>query len=188
MRRLITGLMLGIGLAMGAAAMPLTALAGGACRGVPVTDAQGATVHIKGLCFTPTVLHVGLGQTVTWVNDGPDIHTVSGANITFGDYTDLAPGKQVSYRFATSGAYPYYCFLHPGMVGTLVVGDGAGPGAANGALVASVSRLATPQAPAPAAALQRPESGLPLPALVLGVALVAAAIGASGHALWRRAG
>jgi len=32
----------------------------------------------------------------------------------------------VSYRFDTDGVYPYACWLHPGMVGAIVVGDGVG--------------------------------------------------------------
>ena len=33
---------------------------------------------------------------------------------------------QVTYRFTEAGVYPYVCTYHVGMVGAVVVGDGAG--------------------------------------------------------------
>ncbi len=117
--------------ALGITLTSTPARAGGGCRGVPVTDARGTTVEIKDLCFLPTVLHVPIGQSVTWVNRDSAAHTVTGANTSFGTYNELATGASVSYRFSASGAYPYFCFLHPGMTGAIVVGDGNGPGAAS---------------------------------------------------------
>jgi hypothetical protein len=32
----------------------------------------------------------------------------------------------VTYTFEEAGVYPYVCTWHPGMVGTVVVGDGSG--------------------------------------------------------------
>lgn len=99
--------------------------AGGACRGVPVSQATNATVHMEGNCFVPTVLHVGIGETVSWGNLDPVAHTVSGANLAWGDYTEIQQGRLVSHQFVVAGVYSYYCFLHPGMIGTIVVGNGA---------------------------------------------------------------
>jgi len=177
---------LGLSLSLAAAMAPVPALAGGACRGVPVTDAHTVTVHIEGLCFTPTVLHANIGDTVTWVNEGPEVHTVSGANISFGNYAEIAPGKRVAYRFTTSGAYPYYCFLHAGMVGTLVVGDGAGPGAATGSIAESLSQRAPPAAPVRVAAIAKTTSGGQNPILILMAAVIVAGVAAGGFVLGRR--
>jgi hypothetical protein len=49
-------------------------------------------------------------------------------------------GQRITYRFSTSGVYPYFCFFHPGMVGAVVVGDAAGLGAA-GAVANSDSSM-----------------------------------------------
>ena len=183
MRRILTvlalGLALGLAVGLGTAVAPVPAMAGGACRGVPVTDGPGVTVRIRGLCFTPTVLHARVGDTVTWVNDGPDVHTVSGANISFGNYDEIAPGTQVTYRFTTSGAYPYYCFLHDGMVGTLVVGDGTGRGAASSSVAQPRSQPATPERVAVT-------SGGQTPVLFLILAVIIAAVAVGGFALGRR--
>jgi plastocyanin len=186
MRRIIPIAGLGLGLILAMTTAPVPALAGGACRGEPVTDGHGVTVHIKGLCFAPTVLHAKVGDAVTWVNDGPDVHTVSGANVSFGDYSELAPGKQVTYRFTTSGAYPYYCFLHAGMVGTLVVGDGAGPGAATGSIAESFSRRPPLVTPARVAVVEKSSSGGQNPMLLLIAAVIVAGAAVGGFVLGRR--
>jgi plastocyanin len=174
-RTATTGLGLAVTMAMAMAMAPVPAMAGGGgCRGVPVTDGHGITVRIKGLCFTPTVLHARVGDSVTWVNDGPEAHTVSGANLSFGNYDVLAPGNQVTYRFTTSGAYPYYCFLHTGMVGTLVIGDGTGPGASTAELAKAPVQPAAPVAPRGAVAVQPNPGGVdPGPLFVLVLAAVA---------------
>ena len=113
-----------LGVAIAAVILPSSARAGGACRGSPVIEEQGATVEMRENCFTPTILRVNPGETVTWVNADAALHTVTGANFAWGDYAELAEDESVSQRFTSSGVYPYYCFLHPGMIGTIVVGDG----------------------------------------------------------------
>lgn len=104
--------------------------AGGYCRGTPVTDGRGITVEMRNSCFTPTVLHIQPGESVTWVNRDPEAHMVSGANVAWGNYDNIAQGQSVRHQFKTAGAYPYYCFLHNGMIGAVIVGDGNGSGAA----------------------------------------------------------
>ena len=45
-----------------------------------------------------------------------------------GSWAEIAPGQTVTHRFDTNGTYVYYCMLHIGMVGAIVVGDGSGAG------------------------------------------------------------
>ena len=115
--------------------IPATASGGGGC-GRPVTDARGARVAIRTFCFTPTVLHVDPGQTVTWTNRDPFAHNVMGASAAWGSFDFVKPGRSVSYRFTRAGTYPFVCTLHPGMVGAVVVGDGKGPAVARTTTVA----------------------------------------------------
>lgn len=128
--------------AMGAAAIglvlawtvgiPATAGAsgGGGC-GRPVTDRTGTTVDIQTFCFAPTVLRTEPGQTVTFTNLDSIGHTVLGANGSWGSFDLLhARTGTVSYRFERPGVYAYVCTYHPGMVGTIVVGNASGPGEA----------------------------------------------------------
>ena len=101
-----------------------SASGGGGCGG-PVTDAKGTGVDIRDFCFSPTILRVSTGETVTFTNVDPVPHSVLGANATWGDYAGFKK-KSVTYRFSEPGVYPYVCTYHIGMVGAVVVGDGVG--------------------------------------------------------------
>lgn len=100
------------------------ALAGGGCHGGQFTDVRGVKVNLSEMCFTPTVIRIQPGQRVTWTNKDSMAHTVTGAAFQWGSTDQLALGQTISFRFASSGVYPYFCMLHPGMVGAVVVGDG----------------------------------------------------------------
>ena len=102
---------------------------GGGC-GRAVTDDDGTRVNIRNFCFGPTILRVRPGDTVTWVNRDGFPHTVLGANGAWGGYDRLGRGKEASFRFVSSGVYPYVCTYHPGMIGAVVVGNGKPDGAA----------------------------------------------------------
>jgi plastocyanin len=104
-----------------------TAGAGGGCmHGSGPSDGTGTTVEMVDACFTPTVLHVGRASEVTFVNRDTLKHNVVGVGGTWGAFDELSFGEQASYRFDANGVYLYSCFLHEGMVGAIVVGDGAG--------------------------------------------------------------
>ena len=122
---MIVGMMLLVGV------MPDVALAsgGGGC-GRAVTDADGTSVSIRNFCFGPTILRVPEGETVTWVNRDDVPHVVLGANAAWGGYGKVRGGGEVSYRFVSSGVYPYVCTYHPGMIGAVVVGNGKPDGGA----------------------------------------------------------
>ena len=103
---------------------------GGGCYG-PASDGSGTQAVIEELCFTPTVLHVDPGSTVTWVNRDQGIsHTVTGASRAWGSPEEIRLGDEATFRFDRNGVYPYYCVYHPGMSGAVVVGDGSGSGVA----------------------------------------------------------
>jgi plastocyanin len=113
-------LMVGVGLAPGVA----RASGGGGC-GRAVTDDDGTRIGISNFCFDPTIFRVQPGETVTWVNKDGFPHTVLGANGSWGGFDFIRRnGGEVSYRFVSSGVYPYVCTIHVGMVGAVVVGDG----------------------------------------------------------------
>jgi plastocyanin len=124
-------LVVGMGLFVSLATVPQVAHSsgGGGC-GRAVTDDDGTRIHIRNYCFGPTILRVAPGETVTWVNKDTFPHTVLGANAAWGGYDKLGGWKEVSYRFASSGVYPYVCTYHPGMIGAVVVGNGRPDGAA----------------------------------------------------------
>jgi plastocyanin len=82
--------------------------------------------------YIPNPVEVNVGATVTWINDDFTTHTAtsgdpgSGSNGIFGGSEDspeiIGPeGDTQSYTFDEAGEFPYYCTLHPSMVGTVVV-------------------------------------------------------------------
>jgi plastocyanin len=148
------------------------ALAGGFCREGPMTDGSGTQVTMRDYCFSPTVLRVRPGQTVTFVNRDAGIeHPVVGSNGTW-----WLEGQAV--RFDKPGLYPYFCHAHVGMVGVIVVGDVSSAGVAQPIQVPAEPALASAAA-SQAAADPAPTSSAPAqgsdwaagPALVLAVAV-----------------
>jgi plastocyanin len=75
--------------------------------------------------FQPNPIQVGVGDTVTWTNDDAQPHTAtSGQNATPDGRFDsgiMAPGATFDFTFTEAGNYPYFCMLHPNMVGTVSV-------------------------------------------------------------------
>jgi len=102
------------------------ASAGGGCH-APATEGRGTTVALTDLCFTPTVLRVQPGSTVTFVNRDTMAHPLSRPGGEWG--WDGGVGDRTTVRLEQAGTYPFFCYVHPGMVGVVVVGDGRGSGA-----------------------------------------------------------
>ena len=80
--------------------------------------------------FSPNPIALKVGGTATWTNDDSTPHTVtSGQNAQPDDKFNsspnftplLTPGQTFSHQFTEAGEYPYYCQLHPNMVGTISV-------------------------------------------------------------------
>jgi plastocyanin len=111
------------------------AAGGGFCRGVPVTDTSTDRVVMSDNCFTPTIVRIDVGQSVTWTNEDGTPHIVAGANGSWGNDEEIGQGGRTTIRFTGSGVYPYFCNIHVGMIGAVVVGDGETPlGPSNAAI------------------------------------------------------
>jgi plastocyanin len=75
--------------------------------------------------YQPNPIQVSVGTTVTWTNNDAQPHTAtSGENVTPDgrfDSSILAPAATFEHTFTEAGEYPYFCMLHPNMVGTVSV-------------------------------------------------------------------
>ena len=75
--------------------------------------------------YNPNLIEIKVGDTLTWRNDDSSPHTVTSSNdnkdITTFDSGVLMRGETFSFTFDMEGEYPYFCTLHPNMVGTVVV-------------------------------------------------------------------
>ncbi|VVC05606.1 Plastocyanin [uncultured archaeon] len=88
------------------------------------------TVNIVGLeapFFTPNVLNIKAGTTVTFVNTDGNSHTVTsvkpGTTDSDGIFDSgiIKAGKTFSFTFAKPGTYEYICMIHTHMSGTINV-------------------------------------------------------------------
>lgn len=78
-------------------------------------------VSINGMRFQPAVIRVKAGDQVTWTNNAPMLHTVTGSNDGSLASQRLDRGALFSHTFKEPGTYAYYCALHPSMSGTVIV-------------------------------------------------------------------
>ena len=83
-------------------------------------SASNAEVNIDNFSFAPQELSVTVGTTVTWTNRDDIPHTVVSTDGVFKSKVRDTDEK-FSYTFTKAGAYPYYCSVHPKMVGKIVV-------------------------------------------------------------------
>ena len=88
--------------------------------GAAASPAPTPTVVMKDDAFAPTRLTISAGQTVTFVNQDDDAHTVTSTDGTF-DSKGLDTNGVWHHTFAKAGTYTYFCELHPFMKGTIVV-------------------------------------------------------------------
>jgi plastocyanin len=79
---------------------------------------MAASVTISGFSFQPGTVTVAKGATVTWTNQDPVAHTVTGADFDSGS---VEQGKTYSHVFDKAGTYDYHCAIHPSMKGTIIV-------------------------------------------------------------------
>lgn len=82
--------------------------------------ASDTTVTIADFSFTPASITIHVGDTVTWVNNGPSAHTATANDGAFNTGV-LQKGHSASHTFTKPGTYSYICSIHPFMHGTVVV-------------------------------------------------------------------
>jgi plastocyanin len=75
-------------------------------------------VSIQNFSFNPGTLTVKKGATVTWINNDSASHTIKSNSFNSGN---LAKGGTFKFTFNDSGAFDYFCGIHPSMTGKIVV-------------------------------------------------------------------
>jgi plastocyanin len=98
--------------------------------GAKVTIPAGASITPTN-GFSPKSINVKAGDTVTWTNNDNTIHTViSGTGLSdankgkafdSGLSALTTTGKTYSHQFTKAGDFPYFCELHPAMIGKVTV-------------------------------------------------------------------
>lgn len=86
----------------------------------PATAPVSVAVQIKMFAFTPKVLTIAPGTTVTWTNVDDEPHTVTAVGGSFHS-SALDTGDKYAFTFSKPGDYAYYCRLHPQMTAKIIV-------------------------------------------------------------------
>ena len=110
----------------------LFAGADGAAAATPVADESAApaqdeaaapaevAVTIADFAFSPNVLEIPAGTTVTWTNNDAAPHTATSTDGVW-DSAILNTGDSFSVTFDEPGTFDYICSLHPNMTAQIVV-------------------------------------------------------------------
>ncbi len=79
------------------------------------------SIGIDNFAFEPKALTVAAGTTVTWVNRDDVPHLIISTTGKFPNSKVLDTDQQHTAMFSTPGEYPYFCSIHPTMVGKIIV-------------------------------------------------------------------
>ncbi len=112
--------------ALGAACAPLMAVM---ILPVWAQKAPGGAISIENFTFNPAKLTVKAGTAVIWTNKDDIPHGIASSNNAFTRSKPLVTDDSFSFTFTTPGTYQFFCYLHPNMVGTVVVEAATGSAA-----------------------------------------------------------
>jgi plastocyanin len=93
----------------------------GDMRGPARSENGHAEVVLEKLRFSPQTLSVPVGTTVTWINRDSVPKIVVSAEQPLEMRPILRAGQAFSRTFAAAGTYSYFCAVHPGITGKIVV-------------------------------------------------------------------
>jgi plastocyanin len=106
-----------------------------AAQVVKVSIVPGAST-LGDKAFSPNPVTVKQGGTVTWINNDNQFHTVTSGSPSStggaaagkvfdsglsGPNALTMKGKTFSHTFNEKGVFPYFCQLHPTMIGKVIV-------------------------------------------------------------------
>ena len=82
---------------------------------------SGVAVTMKNIAFSPTTIHVKVGQKITWTNQDSVDHNVTSQSGEHIASQNFGQGGTFSFTPTRAGTIKYVCTIHPGMDGTIVV-------------------------------------------------------------------
>ncbi len=85
-----------------------------------VSIEPGAWQYNKTESYSPTIIQIITGTTVTWTNNDSVFHTVTDIGGTF-DSDLIQPDSSWKHAFYNEGKYTYFCTIHPWMKGIVIV-------------------------------------------------------------------
>ncbi|MEA2640717.1 MAG: hypothetical protein QOF51_2111 [Chloroflexota bacterium] len=82
---------------------------------------QTLAIAVRDSSYDPAYPSVSVGTTVTWVNDDPELHTITSDDGVLNG--EIQPRGRYAFTFDQPGVYFYYCLAHDWMIGEITVGD-----------------------------------------------------------------
>ncbi len=98
--------------------------------GAVVADDSATIVDIKSGTnrFSPEIVSIAKGGTIRWENNDPqqpshDFTSIPGPNRENKELKviELRAGEIAEHTFNIPGVYDYFCYIHKGMVGRIIV-------------------------------------------------------------------
>ena len=91
----------------------------------PTAATEAVVIEVSQFKYSPVMLEIATGTTVTWTNTDQILHTVTTGtpDAPDGQLDGHMPaaGTSFSFTFTEPGAYDYFCSRHTFMTGTVVV-------------------------------------------------------------------
>lgn len=84
-------------------------------------SADSVTVEIAGFAYSPDVVTIPVGGSITWVNADSAPHTATAMDRDVLQSGTLNQGESFTQTFDTPGTYEYFCEFHANMKGTIIV-------------------------------------------------------------------
>ena len=81
--------------------------------------APAREVQVDNFTFSPETLTVPVNSAVSWINKDDIPHVIASEGLFKSKALDT--DQKFSYTFTKAGTYPYYCTIHPKMVGKIIV-------------------------------------------------------------------
>ena len=78
-------------------------------------------IPLSDMKFGPTPSGVKVGDTIEWDNNDIFVHSATAKDNSFN--VEPKPKARMRSTFIRPGVFPVYCRYHPGMTGTLGVGE-----------------------------------------------------------------
>jgi len=83
--------------------------------------------ELDNTCFIPYEIFIEKGQTVHWLNSDDASHNVVSGDPVNGpagifNSALLRTSEEFTFEFEQEGIFPYYCSIHPWMIGYVIVG------------------------------------------------------------------
>jgi len=106
--------------ACGSSTSPSSTPAPAPAGATTITIVSGAST-LSTTAYSPANATVAVGTTVSWLNSDNTTHTSVATNGSAFSSGNIAPNARFNFTFTSKGTFPYFCTIHPNMVGTITV-------------------------------------------------------------------